>query len=43
MTLDMKYKASWVDYENDTATGEVGYFQHDTITHGPILGLAFNF
>lgn len=43
MTLDMKYKASWVDYENNKAIAEVGYFQYDTITHGPILGLAFNF
>ncbi len=43
MTLDMKYKASWVDYENNDPEGSVGYFQYDTITHGPILGLSFNF
>jgi hypothetical protein len=43
MTIDMKYKASWVDYENDGNEVEVGYFVYDTITHGPILGLNFNF
>lgn len=43
MSLDMKYKASWVDYENDGAVGEVGHFVYDTITHGPILGLNFSF
>jgi hypothetical protein len=43
MTLDMKYKATWVDFENNDPTGAVGYFQYDTITHGPILGLSFNF
>jgi len=43
MTLDMKYKASWVDYENDGTAGEVGHFIYDTITHGPILGLNFSF
>ena len=43
MTLDMKYKATWVDYENNVPEGAVGYFQYDTITHGPILGLSFNF
>lgn len=43
MTIDMKYKASWVDYENDGNEGEVGQFVYDTITHGPILGLNFKF
>ena len=43
MTVDMKYKASWVDYENDKQEGEVGHFVYDTITHGPILGLNFTF
>lgn len=43
MTLDMKYKASWVDYENNGNKEEVGHFVYDTITHGPILGLNFKF
>jgi opacity protein-like surface antigen len=43
MTLDMKYKATWVDFENSDPTGTAGYFQYDTLTHGPILGLSFNF
>lgn len=43
MTLDMKYKGTWVDYENDDQEGEVGHFVYDTITHGPIVGLNFKF
>lgn len=43
MTLDMKYKASWVDYDNDATFGTVGHFVYDTVTHGPILGLNFSF
>lgn len=43
MVLDMKYKASWVDYDNKDNAGGVGHYQYDTITHGPILGLSFNF
>ena len=43
MTLDMKYKASWVDYDNEDNVGGVGHYQYDTITHGPILGLNFSF
>jgi hypothetical protein len=43
MVLDMKYKASWVDYDNETNVGGVGHYVYDTITHGPILGLSFNF
>lgn len=43
MTVDMKYKASWVDYENDSDEGDVGDFTYDTVTHGPIVGLNFRF
>lgn len=43
MTVDMKYKATWVDYDNGGQEGEVEYFFYDTITHGPILGLNFKF
>ncbi|PKI17263.1 hypothetical protein [Colwellia sp. 12G3] len=43
MTLDMKYKATWVDYENVNNMATIGYFQYDTTTHGPIIGLTFNF
>jgi hypothetical protein len=42
MTVDLKYKATWVDYE-EGSTGKDGYFQYDTITHGTVIGLAFNF
>jgi len=42
MTLDIKYKATWVDFaEGDE--GQPGYFQYDTVTHGPVIGLIFNF
>ena len=40
--LDLRYKALAVDYETGTP-GQPGYFQYDTITHGPVIGLVFNF
>lgn len=43
MVLDLKYKATWVDYDNEYSVGSVGYFQYDAVIHGPILGLSFNF
>jgi len=42
LTLDIKYKATWVNYESGKS-GQVDYFQYDTVTHGPIIGLIFNF
>lgn len=42
MDLDLQYKATWVDYENGTR-GQPGYFGYDTVTHGPIIGVIFNF
>lgn len=42
MRLDLRYKALWVDYEDGTR-GQPGYFSYDTVTHGPIIGLAFDF
>lgn len=43
MTVDMKYKATWVDYENGGTENEVDHFVYDTVTHGPIVGLNFTF
>ena len=43
MTLDMKYRALWVDFDNTGNTDKRDDFHYDTITHGPILGLVFNF
>ena len=40
--LDMSYKALAVDYEAGIP-GQPGYFKYDTITHGPVIGLVFNF
>ena len=40
--LDLQYKASWVDYESGSP-GNRGYFQYDTVTHGPIIGFVFSF
>jgi hypothetical protein len=42
MDLDLQYKAIWVDYETGSA-GQPGFFQYDTTTHGPIIGVVFNF
>jgi len=42
MDLDLQYKATWVDFENGSS-GEPGYFQYDTVTHGPLIGVVFNF
>jgi len=42
MDLDLQYKATWVDFESGVP-GQAGYFKYDTVTHGPIVGLVFNF
>ena len=42
IALDLQYKALWVDYEEGTS-GQPGFFQYDTVTHGPIIGLVFSF
>jgi hypothetical protein len=42
MDLDLQYKATWVDFETGRA-GQPGYFQYDTVTHGPLIGVIFNF
>ncbi len=42
MDLDLQYKATWVDFESGTP-GQPGYFKYDTVTHGPIIGVVFNF
>lgn len=41
-SLDLQYKALWVDYE-EGRSGQPGYFAYDTVTHGPIVGLAIHF
>jgi len=40
--LDLQYKATWVDFESGSR-GEPGFFEYDTVTHGPIIGVIFNF
>lgn len=42
MTVDLKYKATWVDFEEGNS-GEEGYFNYNTITHGTVIGLVFSF
>jgi len=42
LDLDLQYKATWVDFETGSS-GEPGYFQYDTVTHGPLIGVIFNF
>lgn len=42
ISLDVRYKALWVDYETGAA-GTPGYFSYTTVTHGPILGVIIRF
>lgn len=42
MTLNLKYKATWVDFE-DGDSGQPDYFKYKTVTHGAIIGLTFSF
>ena len=42
MDVDVKYRATWVDYEEGTL-GQRDYFLYDAVTHGLILGLNFKF
>ncbi len=42
MDLDLQYKATWVDFESGTP-GQPGFFKYDTLTHGPLVGVIFNF
>lgn len=42
VSLDIQYKALWVDYEDGTR-GTPGYFAYDTVTHGPVIGVIFEF
>lgn len=41
MSLQVQYKALSVDYDNDKSGS--GSFRYDTVTHGPLAGLAFRF
>jgi len=40
--LDIGYTATWVDYETGTR-GQRGYFAYNTVTHGPLLGIIYEF
>lgn len=40
--LDLQYKGTWVDFE-DGEQGASGYFSFDTLTHGPLVGLSYQF
>ncbi|RDV26111.1 hypothetical protein DXV75_08520 [Alteromonas aestuariivivens] len=42
MQLSVKYKATWVEYDEGTK-GEDSYYRYDTVTHGPVLGLTLQF
>ena len=41
-SLDLRYKALWVDYETGRLS-EPGYFAYDTVTHGPVIGAIYTF
>jgi len=40
--LKLQYKALRVDYQTGKS-GQPGYFEYDTTTHGPIIGFVFKF
>jgi hypothetical protein len=42
LELDLRYRGTWVDFESGTR-GQRGYFEYDTVTHGPVVGLSINF
>lgn len=42
LSLELAYRATWVDFEDGTRQTP-GYFAYDTVTHGPLIGLAFKF
>ena len=42
MVLSTSYSALWVDYENGSR-GQPGYYENDTVTHGPKLGFIYKF
>ena len=41
LELDMRYRGLWVDYESGDP-GDADYFEYDTVTHGPLIGLKIN-
>lgn len=42
LDVDVKFKSTWVDYEEGTR-GQRGYFLYDTVTYGSVIGLNFKF
>ncbi|MGH1373677.1 MAG: hypothetical protein ACRBBW_16670 [Cellvibrionaceae bacterium] len=42
MVLDMAYRGTWVDY-SEGSKSSANYFSYDTVTHGPLVGLIFEF
>ena len=42
LMLEVGYRALWVDYE-DGNRRTPGYFAYNTVTHGPLVGLVFEF
>jgi hypothetical protein len=42
VSMELAYRATWVNFETGT-TGMPGYFAYDTVTHGPIIGVVFEF
>ncbi len=41
-TLSIKYKSTWVDYDEGTPN-DPSYFKYDTATHGPAIGYIYQF
>lgn len=43
MNINLQYKGTWVDYDNDEKVISKDYFAYDTLTHGTVIGLNFTF
>lgn len=41
-TLSVKYKSTWVDFE-EGKSNQQGYFKYDTTTHGPAIAYSYQF
>jgi hypothetical protein len=41
--LDLQYIGLWVDYDNGRPAGDASHFAYDTVTHGPMVGVIYEF
>lgn len=41
--LHFQYVGLWVDYDNGRPNGDPNHFAYDTLTHGPYIGIGYEF